>query len=85
LAGLDLPETVKIDADGHYLRILAAASEPFGKTDMYGVEAIVCAGYEDSAVEAIKCAAGARYRFIDMTDLHPSPDHDIPSLFELPF
>ena len=71
---------MKIDAGGHCPRILAGASEPLGKTAIFVVEAVVSAGYEDSAAEAIKRAAGAGYRFIDLTDLHRSPNHDVPSL-----
>ena len=85
MAGRDLPDLVKIDAGGHGPRILAGASEPLGKTAIFVVEAVVSAGYEDSAAETIKWAAGAGYRFIDLTDLHRSPNHDVPSIFELRF
>ncbi len=41
-SGLPFPEMVKIDAEGFDLKVLAGASELFGKTEVFLVEAAVC-------------------------------------------
>jgi FkbM family methyltransferase len=84
-AGGDLPDMVKIDAEGLDLKVLAGASELTGKTDVFLVEAMVCAGYENSAAEVIKFMAGAGYRLVDVTDLNRSPKHGVLWACELAF
>jgi FkbM family methyltransferase len=80
-----LPEMVKIDAEGMDLRALAGASELLGKTDVFLVEAMVCAGYENSAARVIEFMAGEGYRLVDITDLNRSPKHGVLWVCELAF
>jgi FkbM family methyltransferase len=79
------PDMVKIDAEGFDLNVLAGASDLLGKTDIFLVEAVICANYENSAAEVIKFMADAGYRLIDITDLNRSPKHGILWLCELAF
>jgi FkbM family methyltransferase len=80
-----LPDMVKIDAEGLDLKVLAGASELLGKTDVFLVEAMVCAGYENSAARVIEFMAGAGYRLVDITDLNRSPRHGVLWVCELAF
>src|SRR6476646_2048802 len=49
-AGGGSPDMVKSDAEGLDLRVLAGASKLLGKTEIFLVEAVVCAGgYENTA------------------------------------
>jgi FkbM family methyltransferase len=80
-----MPEMVKIDAEGFDLKVLAGASDLLGKTDIFLVEAMVCASYENSAAEVIHFMAGAGYRLFDITDLNRSPRHGVLWLCELAF
>ena len=87
-AGGDLPDMVKIDAEGLDLRVLAGASDLLGKTDVFLVEAVVCAcdrDYENTAAEIVKFMANAGYRLVDITDLNRSPKHNVLWLCELAF
>lgn len=83
--GDGLPDMVKIDAEGLDLRVLGGASKLLGKTDIFLVEAMVCAGYENSVAEVIKFMAGAGYRLVDITDLNRSPRHGVLWVCELAF
>jgi FkbM family methyltransferase len=83
-----LPDMVKIDAEGLDLRVLAGASDLLGKTDVFLVEAVVCAcdrDYENTAAEVVKFMASAGYRLVDITDLNRSPKHNVLWLCELAF
>jgi FkbM family methyltransferase len=87
-AGGDLPDMVKMDAEGLDLRVLAGASDLLGKTDVFLVEAVVCAcdrDYENTAAEVVKFMANAGYRLVDITDLNRSPKHNVLWLCELAF
>jgi FkbM family methyltransferase len=84
-AGGGLPDMVKIDAEGLDLKVLAGASELLGKTDVFLVEAMVCAGYENSAARVIEFMAGADYRLVDITDMNRSPKHRVLWVCELAF
>lgn len=77
LAGGDLPDLVKIDAEGLDLKVLAGASDLLGKTDVFLIEGMVCASYENSSVEVIAFMARAGYRLVDITDLNRSPKHGV--------
>lgn len=86
LAGGDLPDLVKIDAEGLDLKVLAGASDLLGRTDVFLVEALVCAGgYENTTLEVVKFMANAGYRLIDITDLNRSPKYGVLWLCELAF
>jgi len=80
------PEMVKIDAEGFDLKVLAGASNLFGKTEVFLVEAAVCAPrLENSMLEVIKRMAEAGYKPMDITDLNRSPKHGVLWLCELAF
>jgi len=85
--GGDLPEMVKIDAEGFDLRVLAGASDLLGKTDIFLVEAVLRGGggYENTVAEVIEFMANAGYRLLDITDLNRSPKHGVLWLCELAF
>jgi len=72
-SGAPPPEMVKIDAEGFDLKVLAGASDLFGKTDIFLVEAVVCGNYENSAAEVVQFMANAGYRLMDITDIKPQP------------
>jgi FkbM family methyltransferase len=85
-AGQDSPDMVKIDAEGLDLRVLAGASNLLGKTEIFLVEAVVCAGgYENTAAEVVKFMDEAGYRLVDITDLNRSPKHGVLWVCELAF
>jgi FkbM family methyltransferase len=82
-----LPDMVKIDAEGFDLKVLAGASDLFGKTDIFLVEAVVRTGgaYENSVAQVVKFMAKAGYNLMDITDLNRSPKHGVLWLCELAF
>jgi len=84
-AGAGTPDMVKIDAEGFDLKVLAGATELFGKTDIFLVEACVCSPCENKLLEVVKRMADAGYRLIDITDLNRSPKHGVLWLCELAF
>jgi FkbM family methyltransferase len=86
-AGGDLPQMVKIDAEGLDLKVLSGASDLFGKTDIFLVEAVVRGGgaYENTVPEVIRFMADAGYGLLDITDLNRSPKHGVLWLCELAF
>jgi FkbM family methyltransferase len=87
-SGAGLPEMVKIDAEGFDLKVLAGASDLLGKTDIFLVEARVCAiggAYENSIAEVVSFMAKAEYSLMDITDLNRSPKHGVLWLCELAF
>jgi len=85
-SGDPAPEIVKIDAEGFDLKVLAGASNLFGKTDIFFVEAAVCApSLENSMLEVISRMAEAGYKPMDITDLNRSPKHGVLWLCELAF
>lgn len=65
--------------------MLAKASELLGKTDVFLVEAMVCAGYENSTAEVTKFMAGSGYRLVDNADLSRSPQNGVLWVCELAF
>jgi FkbM family methyltransferase len=85
-SGAPLPDLVKIDAEGFDLKVLAGASELLGKTDIFLLEAVICArDYENTLVRVIQRMADAGYRPIDFTDLNRSPKHGVLWLCEVAF
>ena len=80
------PDMVKIDAEGFDLKVLAGGSELLGKTDIFLVEAMVCApDYENTLAQVMQRMAAARYRLIDITGLERSPKHRVLWLCEAAF
>ena len=80
-----VPDMVKIDAEGLDLRVLEGGSELFGKTDVFVLEAAVCARFENTVAKAMKRLSDAGYKLIDITDLNRSPKHGVLWLCELVF
>jgi len=67
------------------LTVLAEASELLGKTDVFLLEGMVCAGYENSTAEVTKFMAGSGYRLVDNADLSRSPQNGVLWVCELAF
>jgi FkbM family methyltransferase len=85
-SGLPAPEMVKIDAEGLDLKVLAGASELFGKTEIFLAEASIGQlDFENTALPLIQTMAKAGYRLIDITDLNRSPRYGVLWLCELAF
>ena len=85
-SGIPAPELVKIDAEGFDLKVLAGASDLFGKTDVFLIEAVVCDPlYENTILEVIRRMAAAGYKLMDITDLNRSPKHGVLWVCELAF
>jgi FkbM family methyltransferase len=86
------PDMIKIDAEGFDLRVLAGASKLVGKTDIFLLEATICAeatisqqNSENSLGNVIQAMAHADYRIIDITDSNRSPKYGVLSLCEVAF
>ncbi|HVS53338.1 MAG TPA: FkbM family methyltransferase [Opitutaceae bacterium] len=85
-AGVPLPEMVKIDAEGFDLKVLDGAPSLIGRTDIFFLEAAVCAtGIENTMAAVIARMTQLGYRMIDITDLNRSPKHGVLWLCELAF
>jgi FkbM family methyltransferase len=82
-----MPDMVKIDAEGFDLKVLAGASDLFGKTEIFLVEAIIHpeANRENTLLEVIGRMARAGYSLFDVTDLNRSPKFGNLWLCELAF
>lgn len=85
------PDMIKIDAEGFDLRALAGASELIGKTEVFLLEATICATidgsaeFENSLGNVIHAMADAAYHIIDITDLNRSPKYGVLWLCEAAF
>jgi FkbM family methyltransferase len=80
-----MPDMVKIDAEGLDLKVLAGASELIGKTEIFLVEAAVCAPLENSVAGVMQFMSNAGYQLIDITDLNRSPKFGVLWLLEMAF
>jgi FkbM family methyltransferase len=81
-----IPDLVKIDAEGFDLKALAGASNILGRSEIFFVEAAVCAtGIENTMAAVIPLMTKAGYKLIDITDLNRSPKHGVLWLCELVF
>lgn len=80
-----MPEMVKIDAEGLDLRVLEGASDLLGKTEIFLVEAAICAPLKNSLSEVLGFMSGAGYKLMDITDLNRSPKHGVLWLCEVAF
>jgi FkbM family methyltransferase len=85
--GGDLPDMVKIDAEGLDLKVLAGSSDLLGKSDIFLVEAVLRGGssYENSVAEVLQFMVNAGYRLVEITDLNRSPKYGVLWLCELAF
>jgi FkbM family methyltransferase len=79
------PEMVKIDAEGFDVKVLQGARGLFGKTEIFLIEACVCANYENSVAAVVNSMAQGRYSLLDITDLNRSPRSGVLWLIELAF
>jgi FkbM family methyltransferase len=80
------PDMVKIDAEGFDLKVLAGATDLFGKTDIFFVEVMIYAGsYENSIAKVIQRMDGAGYKVVDITDITRSPRYGVLWFCELAF
>jgi len=79
------PDMVKIDAEGFDLKVLAGASDLFGKTEIFLVEVGICFGYENTLLEVTKRMASVGYRPLDITDFNRSPKDGLLALAEVAF
>jgi FkbM family methyltransferase len=80
-----IPEMVKIDAEGWDLKVLAGASHLLGKTEIFLVEAAICAPQENSLSEVVRFMNASGYRLMDITDLNRSPKQGVLWLCEAAF
>lgn len=86
MSGAPAPEMVKIDAEGFDMKVLAGASDLFGKTEVFFVEAAVCSpGFENTLLRVVSTMDQAGYRLVDFTDLNRSPKNDLLWLCEAAF
>jgi methyltransferase FkbM-like protein len=77
---------VKIDAEGLDLKVLSGASELFGKTEIFLVEASIGEpDFANTALAVIQKMSEAGYRVIDITDMNRSPSHGVLWLCEFVF
>jgi FkbM family methyltransferase len=80
------PDMVKIDAEGFDLKVLAGASELVGRTDIFLLEATICApNLENTLGNVIQTMAQADYRILDVTDINRSPKYRVLWLCEVAF
>ncbi len=85
-SGLPVPAMVKIDAEGLDLKVLAGASELFGKTEIFLAEASIGqTDFANTALAVIEKMSDAGYRLIDITDMNRSPIHGVLWLCEFVF
>lgn len=85
LVGGATPEMVKIDAEGLDLKVFAGASDLFGKTEIFLLEAGICAAFQNTVGEVIGRLSQSGYTLLDVTDLNRSPKHGVLWLCELAF
>ncbi len=84
-ANTPMPDMVKIDAEGYDLKVLAGASNLFGKTEIFLIEAVIYGDRENMLLEVIHRMASLDYRLFDITDLNRSPKYGNLWLCELAF
>ena len=79
------PEMVRSYAEGFDLKVLAGASDLLGKTEIFLIEAVICATVRKHRTGMINRMHDAGYRLLDLTDLNRSPRHGVLWLCELAF
>jgi FkbM family methyltransferase len=82
-----MPEMVKIDAEGFDLKVLAGASQLFGKTEVFFVEVVISENhpYDNTISRVISRMELAGYHAVDITDINRSPKFGVLWLCELAF
>ena len=81
-----LPEMVKIDAEGFDLKVIAGASKLLGRTDIFILEATVCApNLENTLENVLTTMSRADYRPIDIPAVNPSPKYGFAWLCDVAF
>jgi FkbM family methyltransferase len=72
------PDMVKIDAEGLDLQVFTGASDLVGKTDIFLLEATICApNFENTLANVIQIMGRAGYRVFDFTELNRSPGRGV--------
>jgi FkbM family methyltransferase len=79
------PEMVKIDAEGYDLKVLEGASNLFGRTEIFLVEAQVCGPYDTTMARVVSFMEKVGYQPMDITDINRNPEHGVLWLCELAF
>ena len=80
------PDLVKIDAEGLDLNVLKGASDLFGKTEVFLVEAgVVNKEFDNSFLKTINFMDEKGYRLFEITDLNRPFEPDVLWLVELAF
>lgn len=81
------PDIIKIDAEGLDLEVIEGASDFYGKTEVFLVEASVCCStYKNTVTEIIKSMDQSGYQMYEITDLNrPFPETPILWLIEIAF
>ena len=81
------PDLIKIDAEGLDLEVIEGASDFYGKTEVFLVEATVCnKTYNNTVFEVVKLMDKCGYQMFEITDLNrPFPDNQILWLIEIVF
>jgi FkbM family methyltransferase len=81
-----IPDLIKIDAEGFDLKALKGASSILGKTEVILIECAICAGgMENSADNIFPLMWSKGYRLYDVTDLNYSPANGVLWLAEFVF
>ncbi|MDP4286116.1 MAG: FkbM family methyltransferase [Bacteroidota bacterium] len=81
-----IPDIIKIDAEGFDLEVLAGATDYFGLTEIFMVEAGVMAkDINNSAAAVIQYMDKNGYRLLDITDINRTPTYNALWLLELVF
>jgi FkbM family methyltransferase len=81
-----IPDIVKIDAEGIDLEVLAGASNLIGKTEIFLLEAAVCAGrLKNTMLEVLRQMDERGYQLMEVTDLNRTPKAGVLWLTELAF
>jgi FkbM family methyltransferase len=84
--GEKIPDIVKIDAEGLDLRVLEGASDLIGKTELFFMEAAICAqGIENTLPAVITKMNDLGYQPFDVTELNYSPKQGVLWLVEIVF
>ena len=83
---LPVPDIIKIDAEGLDIEVLQGASNYFGKTEIFMVEAaVVCKEFSNDFLKVINFMDQKGYRLFEITDLNRPLEPKVLWLVELVF